>query len=89
MPEPKPLRLLYFAWLRERIGTAEEELAPPPGTETVAALLAWLRTRGPGYEAAFGTQAPIRCAINQDFAPLDAPIAPGDEVAFFPPVTGG
>lgn len=89
MAEPRPLRLLYFAWLRERIGTAEEELSPPPGTTTVADLVAWLRTRGPGYEAAFGTAAPVRCAINQDFAQPDAAIAPGDEIAFFPPVTGG
>lgn len=89
MADPRPLRLLYFAWLRERIGTAEEEVAPPQGTATVAALVAWLRTRGPGYEAAFGTAAPVRCAINQDFAQPDSAIAPGDEVAFFPPVTGG
>jgi len=88
-PVSPPLRLLYFAWLRERIGTAEEEATPPPGTDTVAALVAWLRSRGPGYEAAFGTAAPVRCAINQDFSPFDARIAPGDEVAFFPPVTGG
>jgi molybdopterin synthase sulfur carrier subunit len=83
------IRLLYFAWLRERIGTAEEEAALPEGVATVAALVAWLRSRGPGYEAAFGTTAPVRCAVNQDFSAPDAPVRPGDEVAFFPPVTGG
>ena len=89
MADPAPLKLLYFAWLRERIGQSEEAATPPPEVATVAALVAWLRTRGPGYEAAFGTTAPVRCAINQDFAAPDAEIRPGDEVAFFPPVTGG
>ena len=56
---------------------------------TTTGLAAWLRARGPGYEAAFGTTAPVRCAVNQDFSTLDAPVRPGDEIAFFPPVTGG
>jgi len=89
MADHAPLRLLYFAWLRERVGTGEEEASPPPEVATVAALVEWLRTRGPGYEAAFGTKAAVRCAVNQDFATPDAPVRPGDEVAFFPPVTGG
>jgi len=89
MADPAPIRLLYFAWLRERIGLGEEEVALPPETATVAALVAWLRARGPGYEAAFGTTAPVRCAVNQNFAQPDAPVRPGDEIAFFPPVTGG
>ncbi len=84
-----PIRLLYFAWLRERIGLGEEEVTLPPEAATVGALVAWLRARGPGYDAAFGTTAPVRCAVNQDFAAPDAPVRPGDEVAFFPPVTGG
>ncbi len=89
MPDPTPVRLLYFAWLRERIGTGEEEVVLPPQVATAAALVAWLRGRGAGYEAAFGTTAKVRCAVNQDFADPDAPVRPGDEVAFFPPVTGG
>jgi sulfur-carrier protein len=89
MPDAAPLHLLYFAWLRERIGLGEEQVALPEGVATVAALLAWLRSRGPGYEAAFGTTAAVRCAINQDFAAPDAAVRPGDEIAFFPPVTGG
>jgi sulfur-carrier protein len=89
MAAPAPIRLLYFAWLRERIGRGEEEVALPPEATTVGGLVAWLRARGPGYEAAFGTTAPVRCAVNQDFSTLDAPVRPGDEIAFFPPVTGG
>ena len=84
-----PLKLLYFAWLRERIGLGEEQVTPPPGIATVAQLVTWLRARGPGYEAAFGTAAIVRCAVNQEFTSPDAPIAAGDEIAFFPPVTGG
>lgn len=83
------IHLLYFAWLRERIGLGEERVELPHGIATVAGLVDWLRARGPGYDAAFGTAAAVRCAVNQDFASPDAAIAPGDEVAFFPPVTGG
>jgi len=84
-----PLRLLYFAWLRERVGVAEEAVALPAQVATVGALLGWLRGRGPGFAAAFAPGLPVRCAVNQDFAGPDTPVAPGDEVAFFPPVTGG
>jgi molybdopterin synthase sulfur carrier subunit len=83
------LRILYFAGLRERLGTAEEETTPPADVATAGALLAWLRTRGPAYAAAFAPEAQVRCAVNQDFATPDTPVQPGDEVAFFPPVTGG
>ncbi len=82
------LRILYFAWLRERVGTAEEQVALPEGVATVAALIAWQRSRGEKFAAAFASRT-IRCAVNQSFAGLDAPVAPGDEIAFFPPVTGG
>ena len=57
--------------------------------ETVAALTAWLRTQSPGHEAALSGGKVLRCAVNQDFAGPEAPVRPGDEVAFFPPVTGG
>ena len=89
MTAAPPLKLLYFAWLRERIGLGEEEASPPAEVATVAGLVEWLRGRGPGYAAAFGTTAAVRCAVNQDFATPDAAVRPGDEVAFFPPVTGG
>jgi molybdopterin synthase sulfur carrier subunit len=83
------MRILYFAWLRERVGMGEEEVQPPEGVDTVAGLVAWLRTRSPGHAAAFAVASTVRCAVNQEFAAPDAAVAPGDEVAFFPPVTGG
>ncbi len=83
------LKILYFAWLRERTGTAEEDLKLPQGVTTVAALIDLLRARGAGYEAAFATPKLVRAAVNQVFAAPETPLAPGDEVAFFPPVTGG
>ncbi len=85
----QPVRILYFAWLRERVGTAEEALALPEGVGTVAALIDWLRARGPGFAAAFAPGGSVRCAVNQDFATPQTTLAPGDEIAFFPPVTGG
>jgi molybdopterin synthase sulfur carrier subunit len=84
-----PVSLLYFAWLRERVGTGAESLELPDGVATVGALVAWLRARGPNYESAFATPRVVRCAVNQEFAAPDAPVKPGDEIAFFPPVTGG
>jgi len=83
------MKVLYFAWLKERIGLAEEDVAPPSGVANVADLVTWLRTRGPGHEAAFGDARVIRCAVNQDLATFATPVAANDEVAFFPPMTGG
>jgi len=84
-----PLTVLWFAWLRERTGTAEELVTPPAEVATVGALIDWLSSRSPGHAAAFQTRRAVRCAVNQDFADPATPIRPGDEVAFFPPVTGG
>ena len=83
------MRLLYFAWLKTKIGTAEEELEPPAHVTDVAALLDWLKTRGPGYGEALSDLSAIRVAVNQSYAQPGDVIAPGDEVALFPPVTGG
>jgi molybdopterin synthase sulfur carrier subunit len=83
------LTILYFAWLRERTGTAEECVTPPAGTTTVGELIDWLEQRGPGYAGAFANRRAVRCAVNQEFADPATRIGPGDEVAFFPPVTGG
>jgi sulfur-carrier protein len=88
MPDTS-VTILYFAWLRERVGTASEEMTLPPKVETVANLVDFLAARGGGYAAAFANRRAVRCAINQEFAPTAASIQPGDEVAFFPPVTGG
>ncbi|QKS02093.1 molybdopterin converting factor subunit 1 [Sphingomonas sp. CL5.1] len=83
------MRVLYFAWVRERIGVGEEEVDPPAGTVTVGALVDWLAGRGEGHAAAFADRARLRAAVDQIFVPLDAPIAGAREVALFPPVTGG
>ena len=84
-----PLTLLYFAWLRERIGVSEEQLPLPASVSTVAGLIDWLSERGPGYASAFANRRTVRCAVNQEFAEPATRVGPGDEVAFFPPVTGG
>jgi len=87
------MRILYFAWLRERVGTGEETVDPPAEIATVAGLIAWLAQRSPGHASAFAPTADgrslVRCAVNQDFARPETPVGPNDEVAFFPPVTGG
>ncbi len=83
------LRVLYFAWLRERVGLSEETVSPPADVATVGALVAWLRALDAGHAAAFEHAALVRCAVNQTFAAADTAVAAGDEVAFFPPVTGG
>jgi sulfur-carrier protein len=85
----KPLTVLYFAWLRERIGAASEEVNLPEEVRTVAGLVDLLSARSPGHEAAFRNRRTIRAAVNQDFADPSDAVSPGDEVAFFPPVTGG
>ncbi|HKO09482.1 MAG TPA: molybdopterin converting factor subunit 1 [Alphaproteobacteria bacterium] len=83
------MKLIYFAWLKQRTGTAEEEVTPPKEVTDVAALLEWLKSRGPGYAAALRDLSVVRVAVNQEFARLDHRLEPGDEVALFPPVTGG
>ena len=83
------MRLLYFAWLRTRIGTAEEIVEPPASVATVAALIEWLKTRGPGFADALKNQRLVRVAVNKVYVGFDHPLAPGDEVGLFPPVTGG
>ena len=80
---------MYFAWVREAIGTGEEQVDPPVGVATVADLVAWLATRSPGHAEAFAEPARLRAAVDQDFVDLDAAITGAREVAIFPPVTGG
>jgi molybdopterin synthase sulfur carrier subunit len=87
--ERGPLTILWFAWLRERTGTGEERVSPPPEIATVGALIDWLSAHSPRHAAAFQNRSAVRCAVNHDFADPTTPIRPGDEVAFFPPVTGG
>lgn len=83
------MRILYFASVRARIGKGSEDLSPPPDVKTVGQLMRFLQSRGEGYAEAFADQARVRAAVNQEHVAMDAPVAPGDEVAFFPPVTGG
>ncbi len=83
------MKLLYFAWLKVKIGVAAEEAAPPPEVGTVAELLDWLKTRGPGYAEALEDVSALRVAVNQEYARPGDPVGADDEVALFPPVTGG
>lgn len=83
------IRVLYFARLREDVGTAEEEMPLPKEGATVMDLKAALRERGEGYARAFERGQLVQAAINQTRAAMDAVIKDGDEVAFFPPFTGG
>jgi molybdopterin converting factor subunit 1 len=85
----KPVTILYFAWLRERTGLSQEELPLPPGVRTVTDLMAFLAERGPRHAEVFQGKRTVRCAVNQEFADPATDLQPGDEVAFFPPVTGG
>lgn len=84
-----PTKIRYFAWVRERVGLAEEIVDVPVGVVTVAQLASWLKSRGAGYEAAFAEAGAIRAAINMTHVEPSAKLEPGAEVAFFPPVTGG
>lgn len=81
--------LLYFASLRERLGCSSEQLALPPGTPTVGDVVERLRSREGGWSQAFAPGRTWRVAVNRDMANLATPVKPGDEIAFFPPVTGG
>lgn len=83
------MEILYFAWVRERVGTGAETLDVPEDVATVAALLDWLATRSPGHAAALADRSAIRVAVDQDFVGDAAPVTGAREVAIFPPVTGG
>lgn len=80
------VQILYFASLKESLGKSSESLELPPGVATVGSLRDWLVANG---RDALATAKNLRCAVNQDMAALDAPVKEGDEIAFFPPVTGG
>jgi molybdopterin synthase sulfur carrier subunit len=82
------VKIIYFAALRREIGVGEESVAPPADIATVAQLKSWLAGRSPAHAKALST-ARLMVAVNQDYAGMDSPVAANDEVAFFPPVTGG
>jgi molybdopterin synthase sulfur carrier subunit len=83
------MKILYFAWVRQRIGTGEETIEVPNDIETVAGLIEWLKKRGEGYGHAFADLRLIRAAVNQTHVQLDHALENATEIAFFPPVTGG
>lgn len=83
------LTVRYFAWVRERIGRAEEQVEVPADVDTVAALIGWLTARGAEYEHAFANPTLIRAALDHTHVKATAALAGAREVAFFPPVTGG
>lgn len=83
------MKAVYFAWVRERIGKTEEDVAPPATVGTIGELIGWLRGRGENYAYAFENPNTIRAAIDRKHARHDASIASAQEIAFFPPMTGG
>ena len=83
------MKLVYFAWIRERIGLESEEIQRPEDVTTVEALIAWLRERGPNYAHALEDDKAIRVALDQNHSDRDADITEAREIAFFPPMTGG
>jgi molybdopterin synthase sulfur carrier subunit len=83
------VKLLFFAGLREQLGSSGEEIELPAGVTTLAGIREHLKSRGGNYESVFSGKALVRMALNQEMAQPTAPVKPGDEVAFFPPVTGG
>ncbi len=83
------MKLVYFAWVRERIGKADEEVSLPEGLATVGDLVAWLKGRGEEYAYAFENEGVVRAAVDRVHARPEALLAGAHEVAFFPPMTGG
>lgn len=85
----RSVRLVYFAWVRERVGMADEQVELPNGVETVLDLVRWLKSRDEGYAAAFENETLVRAAINQSHVKPGASLDGAREIAFFPPMTGG
>lgn len=83
------MKILYFAWLRERLGKGEEDVSPPPHVVTIADLIGWLKARDEAADLAFARPEIIKAAIDAKVVKHDAPIAGAATVALFPPMTGG
>ncbi len=83
------MKILYFAWVRERTGLSEEDVSPPDSVTNVSELISWLISRGPQYESAFENAEYIRAAMDQEHVDHDTPLDGAREIAFFPPMTGG
>jgi len=82
-------KLVYFAWVRERVGRPEEEVELPASVTTIRDVVRWLKTRGEEYAYAFEAEDVVRAAIDHAHVKPDAPVAGAREIAFFPPMTGG
>ena len=83
------MKLLYFAWIRTKLGVSEELVDVPPDIKNVKGLIDWLISQGDAYKTVFSDLSLLRVAVNQEYVDLDHTITSDDEVAFFPPVTGG
>jgi molybdopterin synthase sulfur carrier subunit len=83
------MRVLYFAWVKGKVGIGEEQVDPPAAVATVGSLLDWLAQRSAKHAAALANRSVVRVAVNQEYVGADHPVKSGDEVALFPPVTGG
>lgn len=83
------MKILYFAWLRSKIGVPTETVELPAEVTTAGALVEWLKTRSPRHAEALANSKVVKVAVNQEHVPYDHPISATDEVALFPPVTGG
>ena len=83
------MTVLYFAWVREKVGIPAEQLELPADVQSVEDLAGYLRKRNESFSNAFSDTRGLRVALNQEHVSWDAPVAANDEVAFFPPVTGG
>jgi len=83
------MKVLYFAWLKEKTSLAEEDLSLPFGVSTVEGLIDFLKNRGGGFADAFADTTMVRVAVNMEHVQISHPLNDSDEVAFFPPVTGG
>ncbi len=83
------MQMLYFGWVRQRIGLPAETVAPPQEVRDVDGLIDWLSGRSDAYAEALRNRDTLRVAVNQELCEFDSPVGAGDEVALFPPMTGG
>lgn len=83
------MKIVYFAWLREKAGVSAEEVSPPATVKDVKGLIEWLRGQDAGHAEALADLSVVRVAVNEEYVHLDHPVDADDEIALFPPVTGG
>ena len=83
------MKLLYFAWIRVKMGVSGEHIDPPQNIKDIEGLIDWLKQRNPIANETFSDISNIRIAVNQEYVSINHPVKLGDEIAFFPPVTGG